>query len=1641
MSKTNRVLSMVLAILMVMSMASVFTFTASADPVVFATDYECVPYSFVDANGKTVTLSIGKSAVLLDTSITDDEELANTVVTRTWDGAEYQFTAGVNAFNSIADVEASGATQAIVTRFTDGEGAAQSMHVSKAIEYFAPEWNTVPFVRPNGENWDAIDSNSTEWTKNPDFDTSVEILDFRILEAGFTYGKYGLYGFTMKYSDFGYGPKDLNETTDEILDIKLVNICAKPVDSVLFSFGNKKQPWYQSSKEHSFYAKNIYVESASGTCRLTNQFYAAHTTLDSLYIPDSLGSCFTAGKSYVKKSANVANSVYTVCNSYLGGMVAAASVGFAIQYQGADNVAFGTNIVKLNYKNNYLHDFVNTVTAEENYMIRFDSKSYSHINLIDNYIAYSESYANTKLLYNYRAATTARTDGSVVIAGNYLIGVNPTVDIKYSDELNCTDKMTIYGNYLPTSATDPTGQSLEAADGIVGEDWYWLDAAMTKRSDVLAYTLAGATGTEDTVEVNNTRKTIEYTAKSNDYTTLSGDTFTIDTDFITATAGYTLKFGETAHGETINVAKSNEGTTFTFTVTDAENTVNDTWTVTITYVVGATAFKGNYTSTPYTYKDINGNDATISIPDTAVLLTDLAKGVNKGESVIARWDGQLYSFIVGTNAFATVADLESWAAENNVATPDVIVTDYEIGSVTISRSAKFYGPNWNTSPMVVPVNWKALTSYGADWTENADYFATVKNTADQDVSKADLAKMGTVAIGAGVAGNVSLYGITLTGKVTDSNREPTAGENVNIELVNICVNDRSVAGGVYAGGDIDTNSVYLNNVYAKSGSTFVAPISGTVSKNTVVDTFWIPEAVGAACTTNEAITTGVGVNVIYRNSNLRGVAGANNMYFNADGVITLDNNIFYNYVTNSNRFIRVNAGKINNVNITNNYILLPNALTELVYGTNSKQSINIASTLKLTDNVLIGFSYQQVKFTNEDDATDLIEVHGNFTTPDVYPTMQDEDKTKLDDEKVAALKNAVGVKTEKRINDPLNCTYVEGNNDKDYYLDVDRTKVPTVLYAYDFVEGTNVDKTAKKIYYKVAEGDPRIVVDGESGVVTVNLTDLVVCTPAYNDVFATASYTTDTAYPITFSLSLSAKESVSEEAPVTDTYTVILYDTADKTVLAQSIADAQSVITNNEPSINSKAALETVIAAANLVAANEAATEAEIIDAIVAINEACSVVISLSPITEALENVTANDLLNADVTPNSKAALTAAVEAANTAKAKADITAEEVGVAVKAVDDAVAALVYLTDIKAAIATAQSTSVVDATNESSKALSDAIEFANALAIKPDVTKTELDLAIGELNNAVAGMVYLTDYYTALAAAKAAIADATGKCVKQIEKVQAVIAANEALAQQGFATKTAVTEAANALNAAAATDLTHKHTNYVYNNDATTEKDGTKTALCDNGCGTPNTVTAEGTKLNNTVEIKDTAAIFGDVKTGSWYKEFVDYAYSYGMFNGTTATTFEPNANMNRAMFVSVLARIAGVTVDNTVATKFSDVPANKWYTGAVKWASDNGIVTGKTETTFAPLDNITREQMCALIVRFATYANITLKADGEAENFTDADKISGYAKEAVTACQKAGLVNGMGDGTFAPKGKATRAQVSKILAYFHKNYIA
>ncbi len=189
-----------------------------------------------------------------------------------------------------------------------------------------------------------------------------------------------------------------------------------------------------------------------------------------------------------------------------------------------------------------------------------------------------------------------------------------------------------------------------------------------------------------------------------------------------------------------------------------------------------------------------------------------------------------------------------------------------------------------------------------------------------------------------------------------------------------------------------------------------------------------------------------------------------------------------------------------------------------------------------------------------------------------------------------------------------------------------------------------------------------------------------------------------------------------------------------------------------------------------------------------------------------------------------------------------------------------------------------------------------------------------------------------------------------------------------------------------------------------------------------------------------ELIDAAEKFTDIESGKWYKEAVDYVVSHELFSGMTDTRFEPNTAMNRAMFVSVLARVDGAKTSKNVKTKFSDVPSGKWYTGAVKWASDNGIVAGMSDTTFEPNTNITREQMCAILTRYAEYKGIRLTAVKDKAAFKDDNKISKWAKKSVYICQQAGIISGMTLYSFAPKDTATRAQVARILYVFHDDFV-
>ncbi len=177
-------------------------------------------------------------------------------------------------------------------------------------------------------------------------------------------------------------------------------------------------------------------------------------------------------------------------------------------------------------------------------------------------------------------------------------------------------------------------------------------------------------------------------------------------------------------------------------------------------------------------------------------------------------------------------------------------------------------------------------------------------------------------------------------------------------------------------------------------------------------------------------------------------------------------------------------------------------------------------------------------------------------------------------------------------------------------------------------------------------------------------------------------------------------------------------------------------------------------------------------------------------------------------------------------------------------------------------------------------------------------------------------------------------------------------------------------------------------------------------------------------------------FTDVTENDWFEESVGYAYTNGLVNGTTDTTFAPNDKLTRGMLVTLLWRAENqpkVIMD----PGFSDIGDGLYYTDAIKWAARHGIVNGITETKFAPDDFVTREQIAAIMHRYASYKGIDTSVDEDTNllSYDDFADISEYAISAVQYACGSGLLKGKSESTLNPKDNATRAEISAILQRF------
>ncbi|MBR0366409.1 MAG: S-layer homology domain-containing protein, partial [Clostridia bacterium] len=174
-------------------------------------------------------------------------------------------------------------------------------------------------------------------------------------------------------------------------------------------------------------------------------------------------------------------------------------------------------------------------------------------------------------------------------------------------------------------------------------------------------------------------------------------------------------------------------------------------------------------------------------------------------------------------------------------------------------------------------------------------------------------------------------------------------------------------------------------------------------------------------------------------------------------------------------------------------------------------------------------------------------------------------------------------------------------------------------------------------------------------------------------------------------------------------------------------------------------------------------------------------------------------------------------------------------------------------------------------------------------------------------------------------------------------------------------------------------------------------------------------------------------FTDVPADAWYYSFVKAAFDKGLMNGISETEFAPDGDLTSAMFTTIIYRMAG-SPETDAVNAFTDVPSGSYYEKAVAWAYANGIITGYDETTFAPDDKITREQMAALMWRYAAYIGLDTSAAAEL-GFTDTAEISEYAVPAMEWVCAAGIIGGYDDNTLRPAANATRAQTATVIERF------
>ena len=226
-------------------------------------------------------------------------------------------------------------------------------------------------------------------------------------------------------------------------------------------------------------------------------------------------------------------------------------------------------------------------------------------------------------------------------------------------------------------------------------------------------------------------------------------------------------------------------------------------------------------------------------------------------------------------------------------------------------------------------------------------------------------------------------------------------------------------------------------------------------------------------------------------------------------------------------------------------------------------------------------------------------------------------------------------------------------------------------------------------------------------------------------------------------------------------------------------------------------------------------------------------------------------------------------------------------------------------------------------------------------------------------------------------------------------------------------------------------------YQVNAVTVTDRFGDAVQVTENADGTY-TFTMPNGQVTITATFVETEAPVGepflDVNEGDWFYDAVAYAYENGLMDGVGGNRFAPNSATTRAQLVTILYRMEGQPVVSG-DLPFTDVEAGTWYTNAVVWAAQNGIVNGVGDDTFAPGNDLTREQLVTILYRYAEAKGYDVSASADLAGYPDGEEIQAYAREAMAWAVAENIIQGMEDDTLKPAGNASRAQIATILMRF------